>query len=107
VCVPALADFVSVDLMDPEDQGGEPYSGRLSAPVSLRRAAHRSVNPGAGTLICEVSDASHTAPHLRRAKIFDEGGRGLLLAAQLTERWGSRHTPEGKTIWAELTLDED
>ncbi|WP_328773408.1 SpoIIE family protein phosphatase [Streptomyces sp. NBC_00286] len=61
----------------------------------------------ADTLICEVSDASHTAPHLRRAKTFDEGGRGLLLVAQLTQRWGSRHTPEGKTIWAELTMDED
>ena len=50
----------------------------------------------AATLICEVSDASHTAPHLRRAKTFDEGGRGLLLVAQLTQRWGSRHTPEGQ-----------
>jgi anti-sigma regulatory factor (Ser/Thr protein kinase) len=58
----------------------------------------------AATLICEVSDSSHTAPHLRRAKTFDEGGRGLLLVAQLTQRWGSRHTTEGKTIWAELTL---
>ncbi|MFG2602594.1 SpoIIE family protein phosphatase [Streptomyces sp. NPDC048514] len=60
----------------------------------------------ASTLICEVSDTSPTAPHLRRAKIFDEGGRGLLLVAQLTQRWGSRHTPEGKTIWAELPLYE-
>ncbi|MCX4903147.1 SpoIIE family protein phosphatase [Streptomyces sp. NBC_00878] len=59
------------------------------------------------TLIFEVSDSSHTAPHLRRAKTFDEGGRGLLLVAQLTQRWGSRHTPEGKTIWAELALGED
>lgn len=58
----------------------------------------------AATLICEVSDSSHTAPHLRRARTFDEGGRGLLLVAQLTERWGSRHTPDGKTIWAELSL---
>lgn len=56
------------------------------------------------TLIVEVSDTSHTAPHLRRAKVFDEGGRGLLLVAQLTQRWGSRHTAEGKTIWAELGL---
>ncbi|MFF1448404.1 SpoIIE family protein phosphatase [Streptomyces sp. NPDC058274] len=56
------------------------------------------------TLICEVSDSSHTAPHLRRAKTFDEGGRGLLLVAQLTQRWGSRHTAEGKTIWAEISL---
>ncbi|GGX91107.1 SpoIIE family protein phosphatase [Streptomyces fructofermentans] len=60
----------------------------------------------ATTLIVEVSDSSHTAPHLRRAKTFDEGGRGLLLVAQLTQRWGSRHTPEGKTIWAELPLTE-
>jgi anti-sigma regulatory factor (Ser/Thr protein kinase) len=60
----------------------------------------------ATTLICEVSDTSHTAPHLRRAKVFDEGGRGLLLVAQLTQRWGSRHTTEGKTIWAELPLIE-
>ncbi|MGW7266222.1 SpoIIE family protein phosphatase [Streptomyces sp. NPDC054842] len=59
------------------------------------------------TLICEVSDSSHTAPHLRRAKTFDEGGRGLLLVAQLTERWGSRHTAEGKTIWAEIALLEE
>ncbi|MGY5122146.1 SpoIIE family protein phosphatase [Streptomyces sp. 900105755] len=59
------------------------------------------------TLICEVSDASHTAPHLRRAKTWDEGGRGLLLVAQLTQRWGTRHTAEGKTIWAELSLIED
>ncbi|MFD4524348.1 SpoIIE family protein phosphatase [Streptomyces sp. NPDC058470] len=61
----------------------------------------------ATTLICEVSDSSHTAPHLRRARTFDEGGRGLLLVAQLTQRWGSRHTADGKTIWAELTLVEE
>ncbi|MFG2550997.1 SpoIIE family protein phosphatase [Streptomyces sp. NPDC048581] len=61
----------------------------------------------AATLICEVSDTSHTAPHLRRAKTFDEGGRGLLLVAQLTQRWGSRHTTEGKTIWAEIGLVEE
>ncbi|MFJ5262229.1 SpoIIE family protein phosphatase [Streptomyces sp. NPDC088387] len=60
------------------------------------------------TLICEVSDTSHTAPHLRRARTWDEGGRGLLLVAQLTQRWGSRHTTDGKTIWAELgLLDEE
>lgn len=55
-------------------------------------------------LICGVSDASSTAPHLRRARLFDEGGRGLLIVAQLSQRWGSRHTRAGKTIWAELPL---
>ena len=69
-----------------------------SHPIRLR------LIHGASTLTCEVSDTSHTAPHLRRAKTWDEGGRGLLLVAQLTEHWGSRYTPEGKTIWAELGL---
>ncbi|MFJ7956948.1 SpoIIE family protein phosphatase [Streptomyces sp. NPDC096319] len=56
------------------------------------------------TLTVEVSDAGSTAPHLRRARTFDEGGRGLLLVAQLTERWGTRHHREGKVIWAEQAL---
>ncbi|TDT40073.1 serine phosphatase RsbU (regulator of sigma subunit) [Streptomyces sp. BK208] len=56
------------------------------------------------TLTCEVSDASSTAPHLRRARILDEGGRGLLLVAQCAERWGTRHGREGKVIWAEQAL---
>ncbi|MDT0609338.1 SpoIIE family protein phosphatase [Streptomyces lancefieldiae] len=55
-------------------------------------------------LICEVSDGSATSPHLRRAHAYDEGGRGLLLVAQLTQRWGSRQTGSGKTIWAEQPL---
>ncbi|MFJ3766357.1 SpoIIE family protein phosphatase [Streptomyces sp. NPDC090082] len=59
------------------------------------------------TLTCEVSDASSTAPHLRRARIYDEGGRGLLLVAQCAERWGTRHGREGKVIWAEQALPPD
>jgi serine phosphatase RsbU (regulator of sigma subunit)/PAS domain-containing protein/anti-sigma regulatory factor (Ser/Thr protein kinase) len=69
-----------------------------SPPVRLRLIRDER------TLICEVSDASSTAPHLRRARVFDEGGRGLLLVAQLTQRWGTRQTAVGKTIWAEQAL---
>ncbi|MFF7314679.1 SpoIIE family protein phosphatase [Streptomyces sp. NPDC008137] len=57
------------------------------------------------TLICEVSDGSNTAPHLRRARTYDEGGRGLLLVAQLTQHWGTRQSTQGKTIWAEQTFE--
>ncbi|MFF2202105.1 SpoIIE family protein phosphatase [Streptomyces sp. NPDC058145] len=53
-------------------------------------------------LICEVSDSNSTAPHLRRARTLDEGGRGLLLVAQFADRWGTRHHAQGKTIWAEI-----
>ncbi|EME98820.1 SpoIIE family protein phosphatase [Streptomyces mobaraensis NBRC 13819 = DSM 40847] len=57
-----------------------------------------------GALICEVSDGSSTSPRMRRARAFDEGGRGLLLVAQLCRRWGTRFTSGGKTIWAEQPL---
>ncbi|MDI5962805.1 SpoIIE family protein phosphatase [Streptomyces sp. SL13] len=67
------------------------------APVQLRLIREK-------TLICEVSDGSSTAPHLRRARTLDEGGRGLFIVAQLTDRWGTRHDPQGKTIWSELSL---
>ncbi|MFB6437174.1 SpoIIE family protein phosphatase [Streptomyces sp. NPDC056411] len=73
------------------------YAG---GPIQLRLIRDR-------TLICEVSDGSSTAPHMRRARLSDEGGRGLLLVAQLTERWGTRHTREGKTIWCEQLLTTD
>jgi serine phosphatase RsbU (regulator of sigma subunit)/anti-sigma regulatory factor (Ser/Thr protein kinase) len=55
------------------------------------------------TLLCEVSDASSTTPHQRRARTYDEGGRGLLLVAHLAEHWGTRHARLGKTVWAELS----
>ncbi|MFP1624561.1 SpoIIE family protein phosphatase [Streptomyces sp. 5K101] len=55
-------------------------------------------------LVCEVSDPSQTHPHLRRARLTDEGGRGLFLIAQLTHRWGSRYTESGKTLWTEQLL---
>ncbi|MFI8460240.1 SpoIIE family protein phosphatase [Kitasatospora sp. NPDC085464] len=66
-------------------------------PVTVRLLYDR-------TLICEVSDSSSTAPHLRYAVEDDEGGRGLFLVARLTERWGVRYTPAGKIIWAEQFL---
>ncbi|WP_338482916.1 SpoIIE family protein phosphatase [Streptomyces sp. SCSIO 75703] len=56
------------------------------------------------SLICEVFDSSSTSPHLRYAAMTDEGGRGLFLVAQLSERWGTRYTPAGKVIWAEQPL---
>ncbi|MFI0999707.1 SpoIIE family protein phosphatase [Streptomyces galbus] len=62
--------------------------------------------PGADhgrSVLCEVRDASSTAPHQRRARSDDEGGRGLHLVAQLAERWGTRQTRVGKTVWAELS----
>ncbi|MGW1258832.1 SpoIIE family protein phosphatase [Streptomyces sp. NPDC002513] len=66
-------------------------------PVRVRLLRDRA-------LICEVSDGSSTSPHLRRASMTDEGGRGLFLVSQFAQRWGTRYTPRGKVIWAEQSL---
>ncbi|MGW7363178.1 SpoIIE family protein phosphatase [Streptomyces sp. NPDC054841] len=59
------------------------------------------------TLVCEVADAGHTAPHLRHSGELDEGGRGLFIVAQLVLRWGTRYSSGGKTIWTEQALPSD
>ncbi|GAB3001285.1 SpoIIE family protein phosphatase [Streptomyces pseudoechinosporeus] len=56
------------------------------------------------TLTCEVSDGSLTTPRIRHAAETDEGGRGLQLVAALSQRWGTRYTAAGKSIWTEQAL---
>ncbi|MFE7842484.1 SpoIIE family protein phosphatase [Streptomyces sp. NPDC057474] len=68
-----------------------------AGPIRLRLVLER-------TLICEVFDGGATAPHLRHPRTTDEGGRGLFLISQFTQRWGTRFLPEGKVIWAEQSL---
>jgi serine phosphatase RsbU (regulator of sigma subunit)/anti-sigma regulatory factor (Ser/Thr protein kinase) len=58
-------------------------------------------------LVCEVTDASSTAPHLQRSRALDEGGRGLLLVCELAQSWGTRQTTTGKTIWCHQALPSD
>ncbi|WP_433892500.1 ATP-binding SpoIIE family protein phosphatase [Streptomyces sp. CA-111067] len=65
-----------------------------SPPVVLRLIR-------ADSLICEVSDTSSTAPHMRLPRLLDEGGRGLYIVGRLARRWGTRYTETGKTIWVE------
>ncbi|MGW6908282.1 SpoIIE family protein phosphatase [Streptomyces sp. NPDC054940] len=70
------------------------------APIRLRLIHQPDV------LICEVADASSTSPRMRHARTTDEGGRGLFIVAQLTQRWGTRYTTSGKIIWAEQRVPE-
>ncbi|MFD6721479.1 SpoIIE family protein phosphatase [Streptomyces sp. NPDC060131] len=67
------------------------------APVTLRLIRHR-------VLVCEVSDASDTAPRMRHARATDEGGRGLFIVARLSWKRGTRYSAEGKIVWAEQEL---
>jgi anti-sigma regulatory factor (Ser/Thr protein kinase) len=71
-----------------------------SGPVYLRLIRDRSLH-------CEVSDTAHTAPNLRYSANDDEGGRGLFIVARMVQRWGTRYTPSGKTLWTEQPLTSD
>ncbi|WP_051844407.1 SpoIIE family protein phosphatase [Streptomyces sp. NRRL S-813] len=66
-------------------------------PIRLHLIRHQA-------LVCEVTDAGTTAPRLHHAQPYDESGRGLFLVAQLARRWGTRHTPGGKLVWAEQAI---
>ncbi|MGW7408399.1 SpoIIE family protein phosphatase [Streptomyces sp. NPDC054833] len=66
-------------------------------PAELRLIRHH-------VLVCEVTDSNSAQPRLRRARVTDEGGRGLFLIAQLAERWGCRHGRNHKTIWSEQPI---
>ncbi|WP_189966042.1 SpoIIE family protein phosphatase [Streptomyces avidinii] len=68
-----------------------------TAPIRVRLIHDRN-------LICEVHDASSSAPRMRQSATTDEGGRGLFLVAQLAQAWGTRYTADGKVIWAECSL---
>ncbi|MFF3689520.1 SpoIIE family protein phosphatase [Streptomyces sp. NPDC002187] len=65
--------------------------------VRLRLLRHEA-------LTCEVHDTGNSHPRLRHPRTTDENGRGLFLVKQLSRRWGTRHTPNGKLIWAEQHL---
>ncbi|MFD9396000.1 SpoIIE family protein phosphatase [Streptomyces sp. NPDC060000] len=86
-----VTELIVSELVTNAIRHGEP-------PVQLRLIHDRN-------LICEVSDGGGTAPHMRRARTYDEGGRGLLLVAQLTRSWGTRPGVKGKTIWAEQDIE--
>ncbi|MFE3162551.1 SpoIIE family protein phosphatase [Streptomyces sp. NPDC059224] len=65
-------------------------------PLELRLVLDRH-------LTCEVHDGTPCAPHLKHARTVDEDGRGLFIVATLADNWGTRYSPDGKTVWARLS----
>nr|WP_228031838.1 ATP-binding protein [Streptomyces phyllanthi] len=55
-----------------------------------------------GVLRCEVSDADHRRPRVRRVTETSESGRGMFLVDALARRWGCHEDGPGKTVWFEL-----
>lgn len=72
--------------------------GRGARQLTLARLADR---------ICvEVSDHHDSHPRVRRQSLTDERGRGLAVVDALADRWGSRPTRHGKTVWFETLTSE-
>ncbi len=68
-----------------------------SRPITLRLLC-------TDVLRCEVGDDSPVVPRMRHARLSDEGGRGLFLVDQLSQRWGATRVSTGKVVWFEQTL---
>jgi anti-sigma regulatory factor (Ser/Thr protein kinase) len=71
--------------------------GRPPIDLRLRRTGTE--------LIVEVQDRAAYRPRRRRAEDDDESGRGLQIVSVLAERWGSRATGRGKSVWFSIGLD--
>ena len=54
------------------------------------------------SLRVEVADGSSALPTPRQPGPWSEGGRGLLLVAACTQRWGVTPLGSGKAVWADL-----
>lgn len=68
-------------------------------PITLRLLASQNI------LVIEVWDRSPLDLEPRQADPGDECGRGLIVIATLSQRWGYRRTgPRRKVVWAELAL---
>ncbi len=55
-------------------------------------------------LLVEVHDSGDGWPHIAQARDGDEGGRGLVLVAALSAKWGVRERGVGKIVWCEFTV---
>lgn len=64
----------------------------------------RCCQPLGGTVCVEVRDWVSQAPLLRDARDEDENGRGLELVDALAAYWGFERLPEGKRVFAYVTV---
>jgi DNA-binding response OmpR family regulator/anti-sigma regulatory factor (Ser/Thr protein kinase) len=69
-------------------------------PIELR------LRSSGGQIVLEVRDCATYLPRRLRPTPEDEHGRGLQLVALIADRWGTRPTPDGKSVWCVLSLSE-
>ena len=57
-----------------------------------------------GEVTVEVADADPRLPNVRTPDDHEHcvGGKGLLIVGSLADRWGTRLSDRGKTVWAAI-----
>jgi PAS domain S-box-containing protein len=65
---------------------------------------HLDVTKHGDVLLVTVTDTAPAGPRRLRATPDDEHGRGLQLVDALSSSWGTRPTPNGKTVWATVAV---
>ncbi|MEV6632490.1 ATP-binding protein [Actinoplanes sp. NPDC051470] len=58
-----------------------------------------------GALRIEVADRSTETPRIHGPDARRVRGRGLLMVAAISREWGSRTSPDGKIVWADVPFD--
>jgi anti-sigma regulatory factor (Ser/Thr protein kinase) len=56
-------------------------------------------------IVVQVQDPSSSPPAPEESDPLAESGRGLLLVEELATDWGTTPIPEGKRVWAEVSVD--
>jgi anti-sigma regulatory factor (Ser/Thr protein kinase) len=51
----------------------------------------------------DVHDSDRSTPRRQHVSPAEDHGRGLAIVAALTQQWGTRLTPSGKSVWCTLT----
>ena len=76
---------------------------RISAEMPARPPVRLQLRSDRARLLVLVSDASPRPPVQKDAVPGEEGGRGLLLVEELSDRWGWTPDRDGKTCWCVLS----
>jgi anti-sigma regulatory factor (Ser/Thr protein kinase) len=88
------AELIVAELVTNAVEHGARSRDRVTLTVSLTGRA----------LAIEVADPDPAGPTMRSPGLWDEDGRGTLLVAAHSDRWGWRPHGDGKTVWAELAV---
>ncbi|AVV42897.1 hypothetical protein C6376_17220 [Streptomyces sp. P3] len=102
-----LAQDLGLPLSDQILETVELLAGEVIANAVLYTEApcEVSVTSAGERLRVEVTDTDASLPRVVEAGPNDESGRGLQLVKALSDAWGTRPEPPGKTTWFEIMLE--